>query len=264
MTAVVALSAVATGALGLCLAGASAQAASLSFAGSLGNPQSTFEVPLIVGGTGSQSIIFQTWGFGGGINAAGTAIAPGGFDPLLAVFAGAGASAPIVTANLNPAGTSDTLSNYTTGFGLPAPGDTFVGCPPAGLVGIGSGAGSSVCGDIRMSLTLAPGVYTVVLADANYQPNAIFDNGTLGAGFADFTGGAFQTCNTNAAGVLSCITPSANFAFDVTSPTASLAVPEPGSLLLLAAGLFALALGTRRTGAACRARQQQGSTRRKP
>lgn len=36
------------------------------------------------------NVVIQTWGFGGGIDGDGQAIPAGGFDPLLAVFAGKG------------------------------------------------------------------------------------------------------------------------------------------------------------------------------
>jgi hypothetical protein len=165
----------------------------------------------------------QTWGFGGGTNAAGTVIAPGGTDPFLAIFFGTGASATILTDGMgNPFGTSLDLSNY----GNP----NFLGCPPAGAPTIG---GSAQCGDISMTLpSLVAGTYTVVLSDGQFQANAVFDNGTLGEGFTDFTGGGF--CNIDINGV-GCADPLGGaYAFDVNGLPPSGAVPEPafGGILL--------------------------------
>jgi hypothetical protein len=78
----------------------------------------------------------------------------------------------------DPFGTSLDLSNYEN--------PDFGGCPPAGAPVIG---GSAQCGDITMVLpSLAAGTYTVVLSDGQYFANAVYDNGTLGEGFADYTG----------------------------------------------------------------------------
>ena len=55
------------------------------------------------------------------------------------------------------------------------------------------------CGDITMSLALAPGTYTVLLSDALYIPNAIFDSpsyGDLSEGFTDLTAGNFRPVRT--------------------------------------------------------------------
>ena len=92
-----------------------------------------------------------------------------------------------------------------------------------------------------MQLSLLPGSYTLLLSDALFVPNAVFDNGTLGEGFSDFTGGAFQTCNTDSSGATTCATDTANWAFDLTtSGGTTVPSPEPGSLLLLAGGLCAV------------------------
>ena len=180
--------------------------------------------------TSSSNVTLQTWGFGGGTNGAGEMIAPGGFDPLLAVFSGTGSGATILTDGMgNAIATSDTLSNYSS----------YMGCPPAGEVNIGG----SVCGDITMSLSLSAGTYTLLISDANYIPNAVFDNGTLGEGFTDFTGGAFQTCNV-VGSTTTCATDDANWAFDVTTSGSSTPppMPEPPAFFLLAAGLFGVAV----------------------
>ena len=224
---------------------ARANSASLSYTGTLANAQSTFTLVFTVGGGTAQNVDFQTWGFGGGTNAAGSLISAGGFDPLLALFSGSGGGASFIN------GTADNELNF----------GSFVGCGPAGTVPFSNG--DSVCGDINMPLMLAPGTYTLVLSDANYVPNAFSDNGTLGEGFTDLTGGVFQTCDFNSLDVMSCITPSANWAFDVTDATganlgvpASSSTPEPGSLFLFGTGLLVLAWMARRAKlrAYCRVR----------
>jgi hypothetical protein len=130
---------------------------------------------------------------------------------------------------------------YIDGFGNPLadadnlfnPPWSYVGnCPPAGTVAIGS---DNDCGDNFMQVVLAPGAYTLLLTDANYIPNAIYDNGALSEGFTDLTAGVFQTCDpvSNA-----CITPNGNYALDVTSTSGF--APEPGDIGLMALGLAVL------------------------
>ena len=198
------------------LAAGSAFADTVSFTGTLNSPEDTFETNATLSTAGILTI--QTWGFGGGTNAAGTVVPSGGFDPFVGVFDSSG--------NLIQ-GTSDVLSNYTS----------FIGCPLAGLVTIGSIPGN--CGDITMSLPLAAGTYTVLLSDAEYIPNAIFDSpsyGNLSEGFTDFTGGAFQTC----ADLNDCNNDTANWALDVTTPSNMTPTPEPGSLGVCGLGWMAI------------------------
>src|ERR1017187_8227156 len=174
--------------IALAFGGTVAHADIMSYAGTLSSPEDTVEYVLNLASAGT--VTLQTYGFGGGTNAAGTVILPGGTDPFLAIFSGTGDSATIVTdGGGNPYGTSLDMTNY----GNP----DFLGCPPAGAPVIG---GSPQCGDITMTLAmLAAGTYTVILSDGQYIPQAVFDNGTLGEGFSDFTGGGF--CNLSINGV---------------------------------------------------------------
>ena len=199
----------------LFLAG-SAFADAVSYTGTLNSPEDTWETAATLSSAGTLTL--QTWGFGGGTNAAGTVIPSGGFDPFVGVF---DSSSNLIQ------GTSDALTNYTS----------FIGCPPVGLVTIGSVPGN--CGDITMVLRLAAGTYTVLLSDAEYIPNAIFDSpsyGNLSEGFTDLTGGAFQTC----ADLNDCNNDTANWAMDVTTPGSVTATPEPGSLVVCGLGLMAI------------------------
>ena len=188
----------------------------LSETGTLSSPEDTFilAIDLTTGG----NVTLQTYGFGGGTNAAGTVIPSGGFDPFVGLFSGTGPTALFIN------GDSDILTNYTPG------------CPPAGTVTIGSVSGQ--CGDVNLQFTgLAAGTYTVLLSDSEYIPNAVFEvAGMLGDGFTDFTGGVFQTCvNAN-----NCIpqTDTANWALDITLSSGSApAVPEPGAFGLAGLGL---------------------------
>ena len=208
---------------------------SVSLTGNLANPESVVSLTLTVSG-GMQTIDLQTWGFGGGTNAAGNPIAPGGFDSQLAVFSGIGSGASLIN------GTSDISSNF----------GSFTGCAPAGTVAFSNG--DNVCGDITMSFTLAPGKYTLVFSDADYVLNAFSNNGTLGEGFTDFTGGVFQTCDTNVSGT-SCIGPSNFWALDITGGNFNVSTgptPEPLSLLLLGTGILGIGWFTRRRAFAFR------------
>ena len=197
-----------------------------SFTGTLASSESTFETTLAL--TSASGVTLQTFGFGGGTNGQGTVIAPGETDPFVAIFAGTGSGASILTdASSNPFGTSLDLANY----------GSFVGCGPANTV---SDFGDTTCGDVTMTLdALAAGTYTIVLSDGQYIANAVFDNGTLGEGFTDFTGGTF--CNTvDTATDTPCPNTSGAFALDVIVSSSSAPAPEPNALMLLGTALAAL------------------------
>lgn len=206
----------------LAAATAIASAGTISYTGTLGYAEDDFDIAVVLASPGT--ITLQTYSFGGGTNSDGTMIAAGGFDPFLALFDGTGSGATLID------GSSDILSNYSS----------FEGCPPAGTVTVGSIGGQ--CGDVRITESLAAGTYTIFLSDAEYFPNAVFDNGDFLEGFTDLTGGIvpLQTC----ADANDCNQDTSFWSLDVTEagPEAPPGVPEPAAWGLTAFGLLAMAL----------------------
>jgi hypothetical protein len=210
-------------ALVVCVAGLGAAhgyADTVSYTGTLANAEDSFVTTVSVADDGTLTL--QTFGFGGGVNAAGTTILSGGFDPFVGVFQGTGDGAVFVD------GTSDILTNYSPG------------CPPAGTVTVGSVPDQ--CGDVDLQIGgLSAGTYTVLLTDGEYLPAAVFeDSGTLGDGFFDLTGGVFQTCVDEN----NCNTDTANWALDVTVGSGSstpVPTPEPPSVELAGMGAMLIA-----------------------
>lgn len=189
-----------------------------SYVGTLGSPTDDFEVLLTL--TATSNVTLQTYGFGGGTNGQGTVIAPGGTDPFIGLFAGAGNGSTFLN------GTSLDLTNYSSG------------CPPAGTV---SNFGDTTCGDVLLSFSdLAAGTYTIVLSDGQLIPLAALGAGTtFDDSFFDFTGGVFCNLADVDTGT-ACPNTSGAFAFDVTeSGATTTTTPEPGTLLLLGTGLAA-------------------------
>jgi hypothetical protein len=186
-----------------------ASAGTLSLTGSLTSPEDSTSGQILFTLAADSFVTLQTWSFGGGRNAAGATIAAGGFDPFVGVFAGTGDSAVFID------GSSDVLTNYSSDQG----------CAPAGQVKIGG----LVCGDVKIGLNLTAGIYTLLLTDAPYLPAAVFEqDGTLGDGFVDLTGGAFQTCNGSI-----CVNDTANWALDIRTSAPLTSAPEPSTLLAM-------------------------------
>ncbi len=191
-----------------------ASADTLSYTGSLDptNPNDVFLATFSI--ASASNVVIQSYGYGGsagapgGTNAAGTAIAPGGFDTYFSLFSGTGPTATFLDSNDDG------------------------GCGPA--------SPDPVCEDSQLDLTaLAAGDYTVALTlPNNFSIAENYGYGGLGDGFIDLQGDYYDYASGEVR--------SSNFAFDITSDstlgsggTPIAATPEPSSLALLLSGLIA-------------------------
>ena len=180
----------------LSLSSAVCKADNFSFTGNFSSINEVQQFTFTVG-TGS-NVILKTYSYAGGTNTAGTVIAEGGFDPILALFQGTGPSAIEIGQNDDGGGS--------------VPADSVTGAHY----------------DTYLTLNnLTPGSYTATIQDF-----ANFANGpTLGDGFNNgaLTGGTFlDATGHNRDG---------HWAFDVlgvqsaSNPTNTPSpVPEPASM----------------------------------
>jgi hypothetical protein len=225
----------------------SAPGAAISCTGTAGTPEDVLLIPFDV--AAGSTVTVQTYGFGGGVNASGATIAAGGFDSLVALFSGMPTAATILTdATSDPVSSADNSSLYSSG------------CPPAGLIMVGTVAG--VCGDNTLIATLSAGTYTLLLTDAAFVPIAInpgssspfdltdnssnnYGSGTGNGAYTDLSEGVFQTCVT----LTDCNTDNGTFAVDIlglnggSSPAVT---PEPSTMALAAIALGAMLAARKR------------------
>jgi hypothetical protein len=186
-------------------AAASANAANYSFTGSFVNDNDVQQFVFTVGAA-SPDVILRTWSYAGGVNAAGQTIAEGGFDPILAVFSGAGPTA--------------TLINQNDDGGASVPADSVTGAHYDTYLDLG---------------TLAAGTYTATVM----QYNNFADGPTLGDGFQQDGNTAFtHSLVGQAGGLFWDVTDherTGNWAFDILGVQEATApgVPDGGTTVAL-------------------------------
>ena len=192
-----------------------ANAASFSFQGNFAQDDDLQFFTLSVGS--SSVVSFLTLSYGGGVNAAGSTIAPGGFDPVLSLFSG----------TIDPTGALIAANNDGT-------------CPP-----LNNDPVTGACWDSLIQVALNPGAYTLVLSQSdNVALGPTLGDGFLRMGQGNFTGplflgmpGSFVDQNPNQR--------DSHWAVDILNVGSAAVVPEP-SLTLLVGSCAAVFAASRR------------------
>jgi hypothetical protein len=209
------------------LLGTPAKAVDFSFTGTFTQDDDVQLFNFTVGAT--STVTLRSWSYAGGTNAAGTVIARGGFDPILALFDSAG----------NFIGDNDDGSSV-----------------PTDLL-------SNTAFDVLLTLDLAPGNYTVAISQFNNRAGAHLSDAFSRQGQGNFTGAPDFTiidpeCDTSQGKFLDVSgSPACNrdghWAFDILNVAAAdvvdpppTSVPEPSAMALIGAALAALGFARRR------------------
>ncbi len=200
------------------IAGSTAEAAtSYSFEGAFSTDDQVqlFDFTL----TDTETVTFQTWGYGGGTNAADDVIPPDGFESLLTWF-----------------GTDGSYINNSSSCGA---GNTY----------------QDACLDASGQVTLGAGTYTLALTqEGNNAICAAGFSGDLNCGFSQQGQGDYTPGTTGDPGCTAfCGTfgtqEDGDWAVDilnVSSASEAGATPEPSTMLLGGCGLVLIALARRR------------------
>lgn len=209
----------------LAFGAASANTVDYSFTGTFSRDDNVQLFNFVVDAT--STVTFRTFGYAGGVNAAGNTIARGGFDPILALFDGTGKY----------------IDHNDDGE-----------CGP-----VAADSGTGMCWDAYFSAPLTPGRYTVsVMQFDNYANGPNLSNGFARDGEGNFTAG-WNDCDAGMFCDISGVTPwnirDNHWAFDILNVGSAVVVqptdvPEPSALGFLGLGVL---LG----GAVWRNRRQQ-------
>ena len=203
------------------LCGAStAHATSISiYSGSFASDDDRFEVSFTL--ASSTQVSMQTWSYGGGTDPNGDVVTRGGFATVLSLF--------------DPL---DTLLALDTGGTAPN------SCDPREI-----DAFTGFCLDAFLSPILGPGTYRLVLTEYDNIPRGpAYVDGFLQDGQGNFTGGPFKDPDGNQR--------TSSYTLSISSSDAT-PVPEPATLVTLAAGLVLCGAARRRRKRPTRSNPQE-------